>query len=114
MMNACHFVTIWLAIIFNIYIPLCMYVQIVGESLNFRKWYKHHSHLLNDENNDLFPPRFKLKLVNKDYNLSSRNLNYKLKICIQNKKRGDAYFTLNISGFGHHSSDKSEGLYNNN
>ena len=68
--------------------------------MNFRKWYESLDDLQRDEENDLFPPRFKLKMINKNYNLSPVNLVYKYVICIKTKKKEDKHFTLNISGFG--------------
>ena len=78
----------------------CMYLQISADALNFRLWYESLDHLQIDEEKDLFPPCFKLKVINKDYNPSQLNLVYKYKICIQSKKREDKHLTLNISGFG--------------
>ena len=63
-------------------------------------WYESLAELRKDEKNDVFPPRFKLKVINKDYNPSLLNLVYKYKICIQSKKREDKHLALNISGFG--------------
>lgn len=75
-----------------------MYMQIVAETLNFRMWYENVDDLLKDEENDLFPPRFKLKIVQKDYNLSTSGLLYKYEICVQSKR--SVHLTLSISGFG--------------
>ena len=74
----------------------------MAEALNFRLWYKSVDRLLNDEDNDLFPPRFKLKAVNKDYSPSALNLVYKYTLCIKSKRRKDKHLMLNISGFGQH------------
>jgi len=71
--------------------------------LNFRLWYENVAALLKDEDDDLFPPQFKLKIIKKDYNISVQNIVYK--ICIQSKKR-TKYLTLSISGFKHQVLDK--------
>ena len=58
------------------------------------------SHLQAEEDNDRFPPRFKLKMVNKYYTSSEKNLLYKYYIYVKSK-RVEKMLTLNISGFGH-------------
>ena len=63
-------------------------------------WYDSVSDLLRDETNDRFPPRFRLKMVNKHCNLSEMNLVYKYKICVKSKRKEDKQLTLIISGFG--------------
>ena len=71
--------------------------------MNFRKLYKSVDDLVNDEDNDRFPPHFKLLLVKKDTNPSSSSiLSYVYTICIQSKRKQDVLLALNISGFGHH------------
>ena len=71
------------------------------EALNFRKWYDSLVDLRRDEENNLFPPRFKLKMINKEYfNESPLYLVYKYMICIKSKNREDKHLTLNLSGFG--------------
>ena len=75
-------------------------MQIISEALNFRLWYENDTDLLEDENNDRFPPRFKLKILNKDFNPSEMNFVYKYKVYVQSKKREDKELTLNISGIG--------------
>ena len=70
--------------------------------MNFRLWYESVDDLVKDEDEDRFPPRFKLKMINEDYSLSALNLVYEYKICIKSDKRKDKHLKLNISGFGHH------------
>ena len=58
-------------------------------------WYKSDDNLQKDEESDLFPPRFKLQVVNKDCNESALNLYYK--ICVRGKKKKEVKdITLNI------------------
>ena len=70
--------------------------------MNFRKLYKSIDDLVNDEDNDRFPPHFKLNLIKQDNNPSSSTLTYTYTIFIQSKRKQDELFALNISGFGHH------------
>lgn len=70
--------------------------------MNFRKLYKSVGDLVNDENNDRFPPRLKLKLVKNESIPSSSTLMYTYTIHIQSKRKQDELLELNISDFGHH------------
>ena len=70
--------------------------------MNFRKLYKSIEDLVKDEDNDRFPPHFRLKLVNRDNTSSLSTLTYEYTICIQSKKKKDELLGLNISGLGHH------------
>ena len=70
--------------------------------MNFRKLYKSVEDLVKDEDNDRFPPHFKLKLVKRDNTPSLSFLTYDYTICIQSRKKKDELLALNISGFGHH------------
>ena len=73
-------------------IHVCL--QITAKELNFRHWYARRvDKLAKDENDDLFPPRFKLKVKRND----TSELNLVYNILIKSKKEKDQCLTLNIS-----------------
>ena len=57
--------------------------------------------LLREIDNDRFPPRFMLKMVNTYNTPSKMNLLYEYYIYVKSEEKDDKKLTLNISGFGH-------------
>ena len=75
-------------------------LQIISEQLNFRHLGYSASELRNEEENNRFPPRFKLNIVNTNYTPSEISL-YEYHIYIKSEGESDKTLTLNICGFGH-------------
>ena len=70
-----------------------MFSQIKADSIDFRKWYKSDAALKEDEQNDLFPPRFKIKI--NCYN-PSFTLDFRYTVCVGQDKQEDISLQLNI------------------
>ena len=92
-------------------------LQINVKDLNFRK-YKEVSDLENDENHDLFPPRFVVDVIREDGDRSSK-LHVQCKISCYGKNDNvifdNLFFTINIPSKllqEDASSNRSEYVYN--
>ena len=73
--------------------------QINADSIDFRKWYKSEATLKEDERNDLFPPRFKLKI--NCYN-ASFTLDFRYTVCVGQEHKENIHLQLNIFVKGRH------------
>ena len=70
-------------------------MQILAEEINFRNWYENPSELEEAENNDVFPPRFKIKL-NCHTPLNPNILDLHYCICIKKIGEKNRYLHLNV------------------
>ena len=80
-------------------------MQILTEEIDYRLWYDVPSELEKAENDDEYPPRFKLKL-NCHNPLDPKVLDYCYSICVKRLEKVNRYLSFNVFI----SSNNSKGL----